>query len=249
MDDDTFERIHSLHQIDGKCPTCGDERKYRLNGKTIECDCDLQRLLQKHYYAANIGREYHDICLEHFIGEDRDSVVQAISEYVDNLASNLHYGFGLTFAGPPGTGKTFAMTAILKEAIKSEISTYFITFEELINVWGSSWNNDESKFLMDKLKSATILGIDELRTDPRNATGFLANGLDTVTRHRTSNLLPTFVTTNMVPGQFEGEFPRVHSLLAAKNDWIVTTGKDLRMNEIRENNRRLAKSGERRPVC
>lgn len=242
-------RIQRTYPITNKCPTCEGRGKYTFDFKVYDCDCVYQKLLQKHYFAANIPREYHDICLKDFIGDDRDAVTDAVERYLENVESNFHYGLGLSFSGPYGTGKTFAMTSILKEMVKEGRSVYFITFEELINVWGAAWSNEEAQYLLDKLKSVEFLGMDEWRTDPRNSGGFLANGLDNVLRWRTSNLLPTFITTNMLPKQEEAEFDKAFSLLAAANDRVLTIGGDKRQNEVRVTKRELAKLNERRPIC
>ncbi len=232
------------------CPTCGGRGKYNLDFKTFECDCEIQKLLQKHYFMANIGREYHDICLSDFEGDDTDKVVPVTQEYINHFEDEFHYGQGLTFNGPIGTGKTFAMTCVLKELTKRGRDVYFITFEELINVWGKSWHDDQAKRLLEqKLKTASVLGLDELRTDKRNEGGFLAHGLDSVIRHRTSNLLPTLVTTNMKREEELDQFGKVYSLLAAKNVRVSTTGHDRRMLEVRRRNFELKQRGERRPIC
>ncbi len=249
IDNQTFTRIKSNFPIIGKCPTCGDRGRYQLDFEVYECDCAYQKLLQKHYYAANIGREYHDICLEHFIGEDASLVTETLTNYLDNFEAHEHYGAGLTFTGGFGTGKTFAQAIVLKELIKRGRNVYMITFEELINTWGSAWNNDEAQWLFDKLRGAEVLAIDELRTDPRNAGGFLANGLDAVVRHRTSNLLPTLLSTNMEPHELEREFTKVYSLLSAKNSWVVTKGEDQRAGKVRRRTNELRERNERRPVC
>jgi DNA replication protein DnaC len=231
------------------CPTCGGVGKYNLDQEAYDCDCELQKLLQKHYFAANIGREYHDISLKDFKSEDRDAVVPVVEAYIENFESNSHYGIGITFNGPVGTGKSMAMACILKELVKLGKDVYFSTFEEMIDIWGSSWHAEESKrLLQDKLKSAEVLGIDEVRTDPRNSGGFLANGFDSVARHRTSNLLPTLTTTNMEKEEELNEFFKVYSLLSARNERVSTQGQDQRMREVRRRNFELAQRQERRPV-
>jgi DNA replication protein DnaC len=157
---------------------------------------------------------------------------------------------GLTASGPVGTGKTFLISSVLKEFIKIGLDVYFITFEELIDVWGSSWHDAESKKkLQDKLKRVRVLGIDEVRTDARNHSGFLSLGFDSVIRHRTSNLLPTLVTTNMSKEEEQDEFFKVYSLLSARNERVQTRGTDLRNNEIRRRIMELKSEGERRPIC
>jgi DNA replication protein DnaC len=250
IDDATYDRIEKSYPIAKDCPTCGGREQYMLDFKTYKCDCEVQLALQRHYFRANIGREYHDICLKDFDGDDKSAVVPAVQDYLDQFEDNFHYGLGLTFNGPFGTGKTFAMTCVLKELIKQARETYFITFEELINIWGKSWHDDQAKALLEqRLKTVEVLGLDELRTDARNAGGFLQNGLDSVIRHRTSNLLPTLITTNMSKESEAAEFGKVYSLLAAKNTRIETHGHDRRMQEVRTRNYELKQRGERRPVC
>jgi DNA replication protein DnaC len=249
IDDEQFDRIQGMYPPGG-CPTCDDRGWYVLDFRQYDCDCATQKLLQKHYFRANIGREYHDICLQHFEGDDADVVVGAVRKYLDTFDSNFHFGLGLTFTGPFGTGKTFAMTCALKELVKRGREVYFTTFEQLINVWGDSWHDAEAKRVLERrLKTAEVLGLDELRTDPRNASNFLANGLDSVIRFRTANLLPTLVTTNMDADFEKSEFAKVYSLLSAKNERIITKGHDRRMHEVRTRNFELAQRDERRPVC
>lgn len=251
IDNDSYDRIQKNFPLKESCPTCDDKKVYVLAGQEYPCDCATQRLLQRHYFDANIGREYHDICLEHFYaGPNRDLVVPVVEEYLENFDDNFHYGLGLSFSGPLGTGKTFAMTCVLKELVKRGHKVYTITFDELILTWGDAWKDEESKRLLyTKLKGAEVLGLDELKSDPRNKTGFLAGGLDNVIRHRTSNLLPTLVTSNMSPKQEEHEFGKAFSLLSARNHRIMLSGADERGGPVRTQIRKLAGAHERRPIC
>jgi DNA replication protein DnaC len=246
-----FDRLTTFYNLSSECPTCGGRKKYVLDGTTHDCDCEIQRLLQKHYYAANIPKRYHDICIDqHFVGKDRDEVLSVVTNYLDRWEDMQHFGLGLTFAGGYGTGKTFALCSILKALLQRGEKVYFITFDELINVWGASWSDEEQKrTLTDSLLSAAVLGLDELKTDPRNAQGFLQNGLDNVIRHRTSNRLPTLITTNMLPAEEEREFPKVFSLLSESNTKVYLTGKDIRADEVAKTTSQLAAAGERRPIC
>lgn len=231
------------------CPTCRDRGRYFYNLEEVECDCPFQKLLQKHYFAANIGREYHTLDIQdHFIGEDREKVVPIVEEYIKDFENNYYYGIGITFCGTIGSGKTFAVSFILKELIKLGYSAYFITMDDLINTLGSAWNDGEAKWLNQKLRSVQILGIDELKTDSRNDRGFISQAVESIIRHRTSNLLPTLITTNLSSENEEKIFEKSHSLLSSRNIRVETNGNDIRGKEIRERERGLKELGERRPI-
>lgn len=220
-----------------------------MHGETYPCDCELQRRLQRLYFAANIGREYHDICLKDFVGPNESRIVPIVSEYIDRFADNFHYGLGITLSGSLGTGKTFAMASILKELVKQGRNVYMVTFDELITTVGGVYSDEEKRRLLDKLMSVELLGLDELKSDPRNKQGFLAGALDVVIRHRTSNLLPTLVTTNMTPEEEEHEFGKAFSLLSARNQRLLLSGDDQRQEHVRILVRKLGGAGERRPIC
>jgi DNA replication protein DnaC len=250
ISDADLDRIGRNFPLSDRCPTCDGQGRYHLDGETYDCDCSYQKLLQRHYFNANIGREYQNICLKDFIGEDAEKVVPIVNDYIENFKNKYDYGIGLTFSGDLGTGKTFAMTSILKELVKQGESVFFVTFEELINLWGDSWHNAEAKaVIQDRVRTAKLLGIDELRTDGRNASGFLANGFDSIVRFRTSNLMPTLVTTNMTRQDEEKEFSKVYSLLSAKNERVSFVGSDKRRKEIRQRTIERSERGDKMPIC
>jgi DNA replication protein DnaC len=249
IDNETLNRILKLHPNINTCPTCSGRNRYVLDSVTYECDCELQKLLQKHYFAANIGRAYHTLCFEHFISEDSAEVIPVLKKYIEDWSNNKYYGHGLTFNGPVGTGKTFAASLILKELVKKGVGCFFITFDELVNTFAQAWNNDEAKYLNTKLRSVEILVIDELRTDSRNQNGFLSQAAETIVRHRAVNLLPTIITTNLNAKEEEATFTKTYSLLSALNNRISYKGEDVRGKIVRERDYGMKERNERRPVC
>ena|SRR6476646_5746290 len=249
INDSAYDRIAATFPVFEGCPTCDGKQSYVLNGEAFKCDCEVQRLLQRAYFAANIPREYHDICLEHFFGVDKDEVIPQVQEYLDRFDDNYHYGMGLTFAGPYGTGKSFLMASILKDTVKKGRTAYFITFDEFVQHFGATWNDEKSKkLLQDTLKRVEVLGLDELKTDERNTNGFLSDALQAIIRHRTSNLLPTIITTNLTPDKQEQHFAKAYSLLNGKNTFIVMAGKDVRPR-VKAISEELISANERRPIC
>lgn len=249
IDDATFSRLKALYPNIDNCPTCNEGKSYILNGTSYPCDCKFQKLLQKHYYSANIGRAYHTLCFDHFVTDEANEISSHIQKYLKEWENNRYFGHGITFNGRIGTGKTFAMSLILKELIKRGYRVHFITFDDMINAFSNSWNNEEARFLNQKLRSVDILGIDELKTDSRNNSGFLSTVAESVIRHRAVNLLPTLITTNLTPQEEEVTFTKAYSLLSALNQRIQTEGADVRGSIVREREHTMKRKNERRPVC
>jgi len=249
IDNDTLRRIKSIHPDIDKCPTCEGRGKYVFESKTRKCNCDYQKLLQKHYYAANIGRAYHTLCIDHFISDESELLKSSVNKYTEDWKNNRHFGHGITFNGNVGTGKTFAMSLILKQLVQRGYRVHFMTFDDIINTFGAAWNNDEAKHLNMKLRSVDILGIDELKTDARNSSGFLSTVAESIIRHRAVNLLPTLITTNLTPTEEAATFTKAFSLLSALNVRVETEGYDIRGKEVREREHDMKRKNERRPVC
>jgi len=248
IDDATLSRLKAFYPTIDRCPTCNESKEYRLAGEVHPCDCEMQKLLQKHYFAANIGRAYHTLGFDHFVTEESLMIRSKIIDYLYDWDNNRYFGHGITFNGGLGTGKTLAMSIILKELTKRGFRTHFITFDDMVNIFGSAWNNDEAKYLSNKLRSVDILGIDELKVDSRNSSGFLTSAAESIIRHRTVNLLPTLITTNLDKEDEQKHFAKSYSLLSALNIRIETQGLDVRGSIVREREHIMKGNNERRPV-
>ena len=249
FDTKDWDRIRAWFPNLKECPTCQGTQIYTYQGADYACDCQTQILLAKLYHGGNIPKDYHVLKYDDLISEDRDVLIAAIDDYVDNIKHYLYYGMGLTFSGDIGTGKTLGAALIGKELLKSGYPVYFVAFNDLIHAWGNRWNDEEARWLDTKLRAVSILIIDELATDSRNHSGFLTNGLESIVRFRTSNNKPTIITTNLASEQEKKIFKKSFSLLSVCNKRVETLGEDVRGKEIRERRHALAAAGERRPLC
>lgn len=233
------------------CPTCSNKREYVNNGITYKCNCEEQILLQKHFFAANIGSLYHIISYEDLFDEDRlDDLQEFIVEYVNNFDDNLYYGRGITFWGPLGTGKSFAACIVLKELIKRGYDGYFIMFDDLLNLQQRGWDEGDYNDLFYEIRGTQVLVIDELIAKPNStkATEYLAETLERIIRFRVSNRLPTIITTNLTPEKEREVYPRVSSLLSTSQVRYTLEGEDERQGRVRRTTDKKIKAGERRPI-
>lgn len=234
LTDEQFERLirNFPYPKDEGCPTCGNAKRYRLNGEEHDCNCGKERSSARSYYAANIPRRFHSIDGTFFEPEYRKlnaGVVEVVDNYLTKFRYNYHYGLGLCFYGPLGTGKTLLATHLLKQLIKVGYSGYFIQFADLFHAWAASWKDDESKEEVEMfMKRAQVLVLDDITTDARNKEGFLQAGLEAIMRHRYNNNLPTILTTNMRESEIQNEFPRPYSLISGLTKWLTMEGADFR---------------------
>jgi DNA replication protein DnaC len=239
------------------CPTCGSvlehdpdsgfcdrvPGQYRFRGELHDCDCERQILLRQHYTLANIPQQYQRLDWSDYDGskDARD----AVKLFLDKWDSFLANGVGLEFAGHGlGTGKTFAATHIAKELIKRNVRTYFISFLELVTAFAG----DEAS--VEQIKNAPLLVLDEVvpgLMSQAQAT-FLAEKLEVVIRYRTNWNLVTIMTTNLEEEQLAEKYPRVYSLLEAKQIRVVLKGEDQRMTKVGMENIEIAANGEVRPL-
>lgn len=251
LTDKEYTRLRQEFPFSKGCPTCGGEKTYSLDGKVHECDCRTQAALQRTYYQANIPRRYHMLSMNDFEDEYRrenQHAVDAVDAFIENFDMALYHGLGLVFQGPQGTGKTLLATHVLKEVVKRGYTGFFMQFTDVINVWGSSWKDADSKLMLERnLKQRQLVVLDDIVTDGRNREGFLANGLEEVFRHRQNNQLPTLMTTNLKEREFAQEFPRSLSLVLGSAQWLEIHGRDYRPTNLKTITE-LVKTREKLPI-
>lgn len=249
LSDKEYAKVTTAYNLPDGCPTCSDRGEYILYGEVYQCDCRDQRQLAKAYYNANIGKLWHPTQWEDFQSVDKENLLPKMQAYVEHFARYARAGVGWTIEGGLGTGKTLLMTLVLKDVIKQGRNCYFVEGNELIDIFTSSWRDDEAKVTLDRrLRQVELLGIDELITGRSDAqTDLIALALESVIRHRYNNALPTLLTTNLSTKTQEKDFPRVFSLLASVNDRYRTSGIDWRVRS-RDRDRDIELNDEVRPV-
>jgi DNA replication protein DnaC len=263
LSDAEYERAKRLAAKTGtpidQCPTCKGKREaipgsggvtefqsgsYKnRDGEVIECDCASQMALRSRYLLANIGSQYQKLDWKDFSPKSPE-IKQAVDDYVENWESFLHHGFGIELGGQDlGVGKTFSATYIGKEMIKRNQTVYFIPFTDLVFAYQS-----EDSDLEDKFRSVTFLVIDEV-TLPKTAKQHevFADKFEAMIRHRTNYDLPTIITTNVSAEKLDGAYPRVYSLLAAKQIRVEFEGEDAREKKGLENSEMIM-NDMRRPI-
>lgn len=260
LTDQEFDLANSYIASSGQdpdiCPTCGsvpdpefpgerDFGVYKLNETIHECDCTTQLVLRRHYALARIPYQYMILDWSYYEGPKR--VKEEVKKYLENFRFYKANGMGIEFyAVEQGVGKTFGAVHVGKELVKQGHKVLFMEFKDIVSGLSSKLTKDE---LRERLMSAHVLIIDEVKPGTTDAQrNLFAEQFETVVRYRTNWNMPTIITTNLTHEDLHNFYPRIYSLLSAKQHQIAMPGWDRRDNMIREENEYLAENHEVPPI-
>lgn len=224
----------------GKCPVChgnGQESgTFRLEGEEYECPQDdyghvaIQKA--KLYWLHNIPNDYQILPPFPTNTEERAETKATLDAYIENFEWYQGTGAGITlYSKMTGTGKTWAATYVLKELVKKGYDGWFAPFYDVRSYFQID-DPDERKFKTHKVRDSGVLVLDEvIKPTSTKMRDFFGDQLESLVRPRGDASFPTIVTTNMTPAELEQDYPRVFSLLMAKNWFIEMTGQDARLTE------------------
>lgn len=248
---DIMERNPEFIQRGTICPVCEGSNVYHYKGEDHECPDDdyghPMLRLAKLYWMSFIPTQYQSLPWDEFPHEDAKAEIDG---YIRAFNRMRFGGIGFTIYGRGlGVGKTWAATHILRELVKLGYDGHF---EQFISVPGyyKLDNKDEREFRINRVVNAEILVLDEVKTALSSAQrDFFEEHFEGLIRTRTNMNFPTIVTSNMDDGEFASEYPRVYSLLSAKNQPIELRGQDARKSgKVLDNFYDLAFKGEVRPI-
>lgn len=248
---EALERNPEFKQRGNNCPVCLNDGHYFYKGERFECPEDdyghpMLRLARL-YWLAFIPLQYQQLLWEEF---PHAEPAEEIDSYIEQFKRLRLTGVGFTIYGKTlGVGKTWAATHILRELVKQGYDGHFASFMAVKSYFEMD-DKDERKFLVSRVRDAEILVLDEVKAPFSEAQrAFFEDKLEEILRARTNMNFPTIVTSNMTDKDFEREYPRVYSLLAAKNLPLELKGVDARVRgDVWENNTQLAFKGEARPI-
>jgi len=169
---------------------------HKCTGPCARC-IKVHQLIDK-MEEANIPVGYWLLNMKDFQGAP--NLKEITDEYAANIRQKYVEGKSICFAGSQGTGKTMSAICILKAALKSNLSVYYITATDLLNEMTNSRTNYELRM---KLRNADFLVIDELdsRFFVSDSVKELFSGIyENVFRFRAHNTMPTIMCTNETEG-------------------------------------------------
>lgn len=252
LDDESLEFLERYNpnwqRFKGICPTCDNTGEYELYGETHICEMNdfehPQLKLFKLYCASDVPMEYINLHWDDYPNED---VAKQTDKYIDSFDDMRVHGMGLEIFGKKlGTGKSWMATYILRELLKMGYTGWYTKFSTMKIMWNMT-APEERAYRTRKMLMSELLVVEEIE-EPEHSErqrNFFEDVLEGVIRSRTENNLPTITTTNMEIDEMEAYFPRINSLLRAKQTRVELYGKDYRVDKAFIENTTLAEAGER----
>lgn len=252
LSDDEADRLYQVYPELKKpsskfCPTCGTEKTYTWQGKTVYCDCDAQLHLYKHYLNAGIGVLYQRLDWSDYQGDEQAN--NLVQSYIAEHKKFISRGLGLLFTGPFGTGKTMLANLVLKDLVKHGYRCYATTFSSMISMFTSGWKSFEEQQLFEsRIKNSQVLLLDDVGKEFKTKTKLSESTFDDVLRTRIQTGRPTLMTTNMsLADMREGYGSAVLSLLQETSISHTFKGNDFR-EKARDRALEEVLSNEIRPI-
>jgi len=152
---------------------------------------------------------------------------RAVRKYEKNNYSN---GMGLVLCGDTGRGKTCAAVGFLKhQLLKWGTDRFKFQFWQISDLFTTLQGDREGySTILSKIKQVHVLVLDELGMEKK--TDWKQEILDSIINHREGGRLPTIITANKNPENFERDFgARIASRLLGEWGQVeVITDRDFR---------------------
>ena len=172
-----------------------------------------KKVNQESLIIMGVPKKFCNKTIEDFDTFGKKSLAEVksfVSDYIDNIDSNLSEGRGIYFCGNNGVGKSFLSCIILKEAYRHRYSCRRITFSAYISAYTESWGASKSERdvleqdLLDKYKGVEFLVLEEVgkEIDSKIAKPILEDLL----RYREEHSLTTVICCNIEASEFRNYY-------------------------------------------
>lgn len=209
------------------CPTCLCKRTYtNPEGDKVECDCELQLQLYKHYITSGIGSNYQRLGWDDYYGDEAGEEI--CKKVLEAHQFFIQRGAGLLFHGAFGVGKTMSQMLLAKDFVKLGYNVFCVKFTTMVEMFTSGWRDqDEKNYYQRKINKTQILFIDDLGKEMENS--LTKTILDDVIRGRVQEGRSTCITTNLSINEIRDQYGEgIESLLTEMSIQHEFLGKDYR---------------------
>jgi len=200
------------------CPNCGgDDARYRTESehRVLE-ESDYKRMcLPRGYWSVRTRLVPKSIALQ-------------VAKYTVQIDRVVRGGYGLTFTGGPGVGKTAAAAVIAREATSHGKYAFFTTVSDLREYIRNRIEFDRDSTVLERVKEVPLLVLDALWKEPEGDHTLNPAILASIVETRVQNKRATIVTTRMSAAALAEAHPTLTSLLTGVNITLEVTGPNQR---------------------
>lgn len=200
------DRMLSSNKV---CPLCEDRGVQvvdRPDGTRVarDCQCRVQRRLDKALVSANIPPMYVSSTFENYDTADHDKKTYSLNQakytaekFVAAYPIDTR-GVGLLFTGSIGTGKTHLAISVLRELVVNKgANGVFYHFQDLIKRIQNSFNRSvqaTEQQILEPILNAEILVLDELGAS--KPSDWVFDTIAQILNTRYNERRTTIITTN-----------------------------------------------------
>lgn len=253
-----LESYSAQYKVRGKsCPTCGKAHRdndsvgtFKNKGVEYICPDDdyghMRLRLAYRYWLAGIPLEYQSLDWSDY---PYPNVKEEIDKYCENHHTMFCHGLGWLISGKSlGSGKSWTATHVLKQMVKVGYSGWWMSFTDIVSLYNEP-DSGKKAFVINKIRESSFLVIDDVLRPVSDAQrGLYEDRWEEVLRYRTNMGFPTIVSTNLDEDEISELYPRIYSLLSAKQYTTTIEAPDARLHEVRDRNIEMAENGEVRPI-
>lgn len=221
------EEVEPFMSYSWSCVICGELASRAIN----EFNGDWGRY---RWWRSNSGVPLRNRCavLSHLSASTASGKVlaKAISAYLGNFDERVASGEGGILLGPPGLGKTLALSVLINSACQLSSNARYVTWPDTLadlKAGFSGSRDDERRHSVSSLKDVRLLAIDELGV--KASSDFDYSELFGLIDYRYRNRKPTWVAANTTLDAFAAAVgERVADRLQEMGPVIALTGESLR---------------------
>lgn len=120
-----------------------------------------------------------------------------VNQYIAELPRWVDEGFGLLLYGPASHGKTAATSVVFKMAASWCYRCFFIRAADLCQAVRDKEKFNESHSVLQRARDVDVLFLDDVGKEESESLSFHHRIISEMIRHRTDEILPTFITSNL----------------------------------------------------
>ncbi len=190
---------------------------------------------------AGIPKRYRGVSFDKFlftkVPEQVRPAYRVAEEYAHNFEFYREQGTGLILEGPPGGMKTTLACCIARSVIEryergthGRPPVYFISMPELFDRLlsrGSKEGRTEQDDFYTRVQETRLLVLDDFGEE--YPAGWILNKVNFIISHRYDEMLPTIITTNLLPQEMKGRYAgRLIDRLRSTYKVVIIGGESLR---------------------